>query len=215
MNVADTPGRGQAWVGWKRFLVLAEIGLTLVLVGVWLLSEDLRTDKSLWVLFLFSIPAEALVAVVPHEPIILFFSASYDPLTVALVATAGTVTAELINYSIVGHVAEASYLSRIRNSSLTARVTRHFDKAPFGALLVAGFTPVPFYPFRFLVVLAHYSRLKYAVAIVLSRGPRFYILAVLGREVGLSDQVLIAAFVVIAVVSGLLLWKNRSDAAGG
>lgn len=210
LKTGDTGVGRPAGAGWKRLVVLAEVACMVVLLGAWLLSEELRADKSLWVLFLSSIPAEAFIATVPHEPILLFFGKFYGPLTVALVATGGTVVAELLNYSIISHVAEGRHMGRIKESPLTARVTRLFEKAPFSALLVAGFTPVPFYPFRFLVVLARYSRLRYVLAVVLARGPRFYLLALLGREVRIPDQVLIALFVAIVIVSGLWVWRNRS-----
>jgi ribonucleoside-triphosphate reductase len=74
-----------------------------------------------------------------------------------------------------------------------------FNKAPFVALLVAGFTPVPFYPFRFLVVLARYPLPKYVLAIFLSRTPRFYLLALLGHIFKIPDYLFPVIFIALAI----------------
>jgi ribonucleoside-triphosphate reductase len=72
---------------------------------------------------------------------------------------------------------------------------------PFLALWIAGFTPVPFYPFRFLVVLARYPLWKYALAVATSRAPRFYLLALAGKLMKIPGYALIlfgAAMVLMA-----------------
>ena len=60
-------------------------------------------------------------------------------------------------------------------------IIRLFDRMPFTAIWVAGFTPVPFFPIRFLVVMAGYPVAKYLLAVFLSRAPRFFILAIYGE----------------------------------
>jgi len=82
------------------------------------------------------------------------------------------------------------------------------------ALLVAGFTPVPFYPFRFLVVLAHYPLPKYILAVFLSRTPRYFLLALLGYKLKIPDYLLLVLFVILffaPYVALLMKAKKRSQ----
>ena len=187
----------------ERTMVLIEAGMVLVLLAVWLISPSIRASKSLWVLFFYSFPAEFLVAVVPHEPVLIYFGKFYAPLAVAVVAVAGTVITEYFNYAVFRFVADFRALQKYTKSSLIQRAIRFFNKAPFAALLIAGFTPFPFYPFRFLVVLARYPLFKYLLAVLISRGPRFYLYAWLGNHLRIPDVwillIMVAALVIIYV----------------
>jgi membrane protein YqaA with SNARE-associated domain len=134
-----------------------------------------------------------LIAVVPHEPVILYFGEFYSPLIVAFVAIAGTLPTEAINYTVFRYVADLRALKRIRQS----KVVELFKRKPFIALLIAGFTPLPFYPFRFLVVFAHYPIWKYLLAVFLSRTPRYFIIAYVGYAFKIPPYLLIATFIVL------------------
>lgn len=179
------------------------------LLIIWISCEPIRQQKTLWVLFFASFPAEFFIALIPHEPILLYFSKFHHPFTVTVVAIVGTVLAEILNYVMITYLAELKPFERIHTSKLTTKSIHLFKKAPFLAILVAGFTPVPFYPLRFLAALARYPLWKYALAVFLSRAPRFYILAALGHEIHIPDSFLIALFIVLLAISYLLLLKNR------
>jgi ribonucleoside-triphosphate reductase len=68
---------------------------------------------------------------------------------------------------------------------------------------VAGFTPIPFYPFRFLVVLARYPIVKYILAVITSRGPRMYLLALAARAIRFPDYALVLIMVVLIAAANL------------
>ena len=74
-----------------------------------------------------------------------------------------------------------------------------FRRVPFAAILFAGFTPAPFFPLRFLVVMASYPRWKYLLGVFLSRAPRFLLLAMFGQYFHISGSVLTVLFVVMFV----------------
>jgi membrane protein YqaA with SNARE-associated domain len=183
----------------RTLTFVLEVALIMVLLAVWLSSESIRESKSLWIFFFYSFPAEFLIALVPHEPVLLYFSKFYSPLAVTLVAIAGTVLAEMINYSVFKYVGDLKPFNRIRHTKWVSRTIELFNKAPFVALLVAGFTPVPFYPFRFLVVMARYPLAKYLLAIFLSRTPRFYLLALLGHIFKIPDYLFPVIFIALAI----------------
>ncbi len=198
--VNPTP-RGTTKARTRTATFVAQVCFVLALLLVWLGFEGVRASKSLWVLFLYSFPSEFLIAAVPHEPVLLYFGKFYSPLTVALVSAAGTLLTEALNYSVFGYIADTQAIRRISRRGFVIRVVELFGRAPFAALWVAGFTPIPFYPFRFLVVLAHYPLRKYLLALLLSRTPRFWLYAYVGRAIGLSDELIVALFVVLVIVA--------------
>ncbi len=183
----------------RTLTFMLEVALILVLLAVWFSSESIRESKNLWIFFFYSFPAEFLIALVPHEPVLLYFSKFYSPLVVALVAIPGTVLAEMINYSAFKYVGDLKSFSKVRHTKWVSKTIELFNKAPFAALLVAGLTPMPFYPFRFLVVLARYPLPKYVLAIFLSRTPRFYLLALFGHTFKIPDYLFPVIFIALAI----------------
>lgn len=185
----------------KTFLFILQIIFVLALLALWLSFESIRKSQSLWILFFYSFPAEFLLSTVPHEPVILYFGKLFPPLKVALVAGAGTLLAEALNYSIFHYISFTTRIQKVRHTKFVKKVIDLFNRAPFPALLVAAFTPIPFYPFRFLVVLAHYPLVKYLLAILLSRTPRFFLLALIGYTFKIPDYLLLALFVGLILVA--------------
>jgi membrane protein YqaA with SNARE-associated domain len=190
-------------LGWRRrrilklraFVLGAQISLAGALIVWWLAFDPIWNSRSLWALFFYCFPSEFLLAIVPHEPVILHFAKLYAPLTVALISSAGTVLTEMANYHALHLVANGSALrERVRGRTVT-RIVDLFSRAPFIALVVAGVSPLPFYPFRALVALAQYPLSRYMLAVAVSRTLRFYLLAVLGRALLLPGWSLVALFI--------------------
>lgn len=181
----------------RTFIFILEILVIIALLLIWLSSESIQKSKNLWVLFFYSFPSEFLIAIVPHEPILLYFGKFFSPLTVSLVAVIGTALTEALNYSVFRYVTNMNFFKKIRYRKTVNRIVELFKKAPFIALCVAGLTPIPFYPFRFLVVMARYPLIKYISAVILSRTPRFFLLALLGYTLKFSDYILAILFVIL------------------
>jgi membrane protein YqaA with SNARE-associated domain len=184
----------------RLLAVSIEILLVAVLCILWFGVELIRNSHSLWVLFFYSFPSQFLIAVVPHEPVYFYFSKLYQPWTVTLVAVTGTLLTELVNYSVLNFFADLQPSKKILDRKLVRRLVALFTRAPFAALLVAGFSPVPFYPFRFLVVFAKYPVWKYTLAVLISRSARFYIFALVGHVIGIPDSWLMLLFFGITVL---------------
>jgi len=204
---------------WARNLIfIFEIVFVAGLLAWWLAVPSLRESKSLWILFLYCFPAEFLIATVPHEPVLLYFGKFYGPLTVAAISGFGTVLTEILNYTFFKYVADLKVLKKMLESRSVQKAVHLFNGAPFLALWVAGFTPIPFYPFRFLVVLARYPIVKYLLAVILSRTPRMYLLALAGRAVRFPDYMLVILMAVLIFAAnipiiGKLLRRKKSGAA--
>ena len=185
------------------------------LFSVWFFSEEVRVSKNLLVLFFYSLPAGFLVGLLPHEPVLLYFGQYHPALTVAGVFGVGWLLAERVNYSILGFFGDLGLFEKLRRKQLVGRLLHLFRTAPFLALVVAAFIPVPFFPFRFLVVMEGYAVWKYLLAIVIGRGPRYLILAALGNLFKIPGWALIGLFLVLIVLVYLPLIRSRVSGPTG
>lgn len=196
-------------------IVLGEGALVLSLLAVWLLVEEVRTDGSLVVLFLYSFPSEFLVGLVPHEPVLLFYGQLHPALTVAAVAGVSTTMTEGLNYSFLGFFMDVGLFEKARKKAMVARIIELFGRAPFLAIVVAGFTPIPFFPIRFLVVMERYSVPRYLAGVFVSRTPRFFLLAAIGHAFRIPAWALLALFAVMIVFLYLPLVRGSSPGTSG
>ena len=194
------------WI--KASLFALQISFVLVLLLVWITSESLQESKNLWVLFFYSFPSEFLIATVPHEPVLLYFGKFYNPFTVALVAIPSTLLTEMLNYSTFKYIKDLKIFIKLREKRAVQKTVHFFNKAPFLTLWVAGITPIPFYPLRFLVVLARYPVFKYILAIFLSRFPRFIFFAYVGYKIQIPDYLLIALFFILIAVANISILRT-------
>mgnify|MGYP000285866066 FL=1 len=192
----------------RTTVFVLEFGLIIFLLVLWLSCDSIRRSKNLWVLFFYSFPSQFLIAIVPHEPVFFYFSKFYPPIVTTLVSVSATLITEALNYSVFKFVLDLRYFRKIGNSVIINKLVDVFNKAPFSALLVAGFTPVPFYPLRFLVVLAHYPVMKYLLAVFLSRTPRFYLFALLGRSIKIPDYFLLILFIFLVAIANIPFAKK-------
>jgi membrane protein YqaA with SNARE-associated domain len=187
----------------RTLLVLAECLFVVLLIVVWFTSRGVKQSTSLLVLFLYSFPSEFLIAILPHEPVLIYFGKFFTPATVMAVALSGTLLVEATNYFAISHIFDLRSFQKIKSSAFVDKVVKLFLKAPFAALWIASFTPIIFYPFRFLVVLAKYPAWKFVLATALGRAPRFFLLALLGKLINVPNSVLIL-FTLTLVLSGAI-----------
>ena len=200
----------------RTTIVLTEIGVVLALIAGWLVFGHHGQMNGLLVLLLYCFPSEFLIAPAPHEPVLIYFGKVYAPWLVALVSAVGTLVVEAVNYQAIGFIADAPPVRRVVGSTVMGRLLALFSRRPFVALLIGGLAPLPFYPFRFLVVLARYPRWRYLAAIALARLPRFYLIALLGATARLPDWIFAAiVFVFLGIgVVPLVPWlRARRRAA--
>jgi membrane protein YqaA with SNARE-associated domain len=206
----DSPSVGNKSIVASRkrtVLVLFEAFLVLVLAFFFLyskfvLSRDIDTRTNLVVLFLYAFPSEFLVGLIPHEPALLHYGTVYSAWVVALVSVVSTVMAEGLNYSFFDLFYRMPGFRAGLQKKGVKKVTDWFNRMPFAAIVFCGATPVPFFPVRFLVVITEYSRWKYLLGVFISRAPRFYLLAWLGKVFEFSNAFLIIVFV------GMLVFVN-------
>jgi uncharacterized membrane protein YdjX (TVP38/TMEM64 family) len=113
-------------------------------------------------------------------------------------------------------------ISRFKEKRLYRASIRYFIRWPFATIFVTGFTPIPFWPFKFLSFSIHYPMWKYLTALMVARFPRYLFLAWLGAAFEIPNSLILGSFLVVIllyivnlippVVRGIL--KRRSGAAG-
>jgi membrane protein YqaA with SNARE-associated domain len=190
---------------WRRLrvvLICSELLFVAMLAAIWLVFPSVRASGSLLVFFLYGIPSEFLVSVAPHEPAVLYMATFHDPMVVALVAGAGTLVAEIVNYELLQHLRTIDSLSRFSRMRPIRKLSSAFERAPFASLWIAGFVPViPFLPFRAFVLLSRYPRGRYLAAAVTSRTARFYLVALLGTVIQPSLFAIVVLFVLLVAAT--------------
>jgi membrane protein YqaA with SNARE-associated domain len=192
----------------RTILFVLEFLFIGTLLVIWASSTIIQKSTNLLVLFFYSFPSEFLIGILPHEPVLLYFGKFFHPLTVTLISLPSTIMVEISNYFVIRYIFDLRSFQKFQNSSSVNKVVKLFKKAPFLALWIAGFAPVPFYPFRFLVVLVRYPVWNYALALVLSRGPRFFLLALAGKLMKIPNSVIILLFVFLILSANIPLLRN-------
>lgn len=188
----------------KRWiLILSEAGLVVGLLLAWFLMEGIQESTSLGVLFFYSFPSEFLVGLIPHEPVLIYYGTHHAPLVVAVVAGVSTVMAEGLNYHFFGLFYSMPTLRGALEKEAVKKIADFFNKAPFFAILFCGFSPVPIFPVRFLVVITEYPVWKYLMGVLISRTPRFYLLALLGALFDVPGWALASFFLGMLLVVNL------------
>jgi len=205
---SPTSKRAKRYSKLKLLIFFSQIGFIIMLLIIWLSSDSIQTSKNLWVLFFYNFPSQFIISIVPHEPVFLYLSKYHSPVMVTLVAIIGTLLTEMLNYSVIKYIVDLKKFEKIDQTKFLKKVIDTFDRAPFFALWVAGFTPVPFYPFRFLVVFAKYPLTKYILAVFLSRTPRFYLLALIGGAFKIPNLWLLIIFIVLIIVANFSIIRN-------
>lgn len=173
--------------GWAPFLVFI-LGTTILAAFLLLWPEK----RGLFLFGLYTVPSHVLISPFSHEPMLLWIAKSEPPWMVAAMATLGACLAGLLDYSLlVPLFSRYSIRSRYEHNELYQRSLRYFRRSPFGLLVIAGISPLPFFPFKFISIAGGYPLWKYESALVAGRTPRYYLLAWLGMEVRFSDWLLV------------------------
>jgi len=182
----------------NRTLWLSIISVAVILgVALWITLSLYPQHGKLWILFLYTIPAELLIGIIPHEPIIFYYSKLYHPFTVTWVTLISTILTEYLNYTFVTLFFKIPQLDNLMKRRTFQKAKNYFLSAPFVSLTVAAITPVPFFPFRVIAPMSRYPMKKYLLAIFVGRTPRFYVLAYFGYIVVLPNEIIILLFILL------------------
>lgn len=179
----------------------------LILVGIY---QQLMMSEfdSLAFLFLYSIPSNLAISVFPHEPFVVYFGTLYAPYLIAAIVLAGTLIAGILDYYVFAPIMEHRITEFIRNTNDYKRASRLFNYQPFIAIIIGGFTPLPFFIFKLLAFANKYPVSKYLAALLIGRYPRYYLLAYLGSVFKIPPIIIFVIFVVMVLFYVINTWMK-------
>ncbi len=203
--IVRTPGK-RVHLTRTIWLVIASVAVLFVL-ALLLTLYRLPQYSKLLILFAYTIPSEFLIAVIPHEPIIFYYSKLFHPFTVTWVTLLATLFTEYLNYVLIDQLFRIPKMSDLKNHRYFRKFNKYFMTAPFTSLVVAALTPIPFYPFRIFASASKYSLRKYLAAVFVGRAPRFYVLAHFGYMIKIPNWIIIVLFVILFTSS--IIFQRR------
>lgn len=147
--------------------VLAMRGVIVALMCFYLsLCNTLVPLPTAWIVLLAASPQYALL---PH--------AALNVAAVAVLGGLATAVANLSEYHLLAYGLGGGLGARLRRTPAYAWAVRWFERAPFGVLTLVAFFPIPVDAVRWLAILHGYPRLRFGLAYLLGRTPRYVIFA--------------------------------------
>lgn len=176
-----------------RVWVMGGIMLALALVALVLMLQDFSTSSYLYLAF-YAVPANSAISVFPHEPVVIWYGSVGNIWWTAAAASAGTLVAGFLDHSVFVPVMNLKGLTGYKEKGWYQKAARLFSRYPFAVIVVAGFTPIPFFPFKFLSFSLHYPLSRYLSALLIGRFPRYVLLAWIGHAINIPTWLLVAIF---------------------
>jgi membrane protein YqaA with SNARE-associated domain len=163
------------------------------------------------ILFLYVFASNVALAVVPHEPIVIWYGAQVGIWLTAGVATAGTLAASWVDHRVFVPLLLRASSSKPFNSGPVATMRRWFGRAPFAIIALSGVTPLPFWPFKALAFARGYPLGRYLAAVAAGRFPRYVLLAWFGVVVAIPNWMLVALILVLMIPSlRFIPWQRQN-----
>lgn len=153
--------------------------------------------RSFIYVFFYSIPSNTAISIFPHEPVLIFCGQYLDLFLLSLSATLGTIVAGYIDFQIFVPVLNYRKIIGYKNKRFYQVSIKYFNKYPFITLIIAGFTPIPFFVFKFFAFSVRYPLWRYLASLTIGRFPRYYLLAWAGLTINVPDEILIGIFILI------------------
>jgi uncharacterized membrane protein YdjX (TVP38/TMEM64 family) len=148
----------------------------------------------------------------PCDAYVMALGRTYDPFTVAVVGAFGNLIAAYFEYKFVFWLFSVSKIKHyIKCNRFYKKFEKFFNKSAFLCLIITGFTPIPFEPFRLAAIISRYNIKKYLIAILLSRLPRYYIYALTGTMIPFKDWHIFVIVLVLTLVVVLGVFLNNKN----
>ena len=129
--------------------------------------------------------------------------------TDAVVATAGNLYVEFLNYHLYRKVMGLERAEPLRESRVVRLLVRLFEKAPFLTVWLCSCSILPYWAVRIVAPVAGYPMERYLGATLLGRLPKIWLFAALGAWWSVSTALLLAVTAAgVAVGLGTWAWKR-------
>ena len=199
--------------GDRRWDVFLRATALVGLLGIPILLFVPNSAPLVW-LAVVSLPANSpLSPLLPtfFEPLIIEAAKWSAVWAVTLVACAGYMYMEYLNWHVYAWVLNWERLEGFRSRRSVRWGVRLFARSPFWMVVVFAFTPLPFWAGRALAILHHYPLGRFMLATAVGRVPRWLFYAWFGSRMNIPVWMLVAVIVVpAAVVIGGRLLRGQS-----
>src|SRR5437660_1540107 len=163
-------------------------------------------------LFAYAFVSNVALALVPHEPVIVWGGAQLGVWRTASIATAATVLAAWVDHRLFVPLISRIHARRAAAGVTISRWERMFRRAPFAIIALSGVTPLPFFPFKALAFSARYPLSRYLGAVAAGRFPRYAAMAWFGQAIHPPFWLLAALFVLLLIPTvRILAWPPLSS----
>ncbi len=183
----------------RKVWILGGVMVALAVIALVLMLRDFSSESYLYLVF-YAVPANSAVSVFPHEPVVIWYGSQGSIWWTAVAASIGTMVAGYLDHSVFTPVMNLKGLAGYKEKGWYQKAARLFMKYPFAVIVVAGFTPVPFFPFKFLSFSVHYPLKKYLSALLIARFPRYVVLAYIGSFFQIPGWAMFAFFGTVALI---------------
>lgn len=214
MNTTQSTGP-RAWRlltkprGDKRADVFVRAAAAVALLGIPIILLFPQAVTLVW-LGVLSLPANSpLSPIIPtaFEPLIMEAAKYEGAIPVTLVATAGYMYMEYVNWRVYMWILSWDRLEGLGSRRTVRWGVDYFARAPFWTVVVFAFTPLPFFVVRALAILHRWPVWRFMLATLLGRMPRVFLYAWFGEVFAIPTWMLVAVILggSAAVVGGRLL----------
>jgi putative ABC transport system ATP-binding protein len=161
---------------------------------------------SLLTVYFFYMAVACTFCPVPTAWFVMSMATQWNPLLVTVIGTVGTGLANLTDYHILTFLLRRRRMAVVRTTRWYRKAEGWFRRAPFWTLAAASFLPIPVDAVRLLAIGARYPRLRFALASLVGRAPRYAVLAYLADQLNMGTQAILAvmaATVILGISRGL------------
>lgn len=193
----------------KQYFIFSVLLLisAVVCVVLWIFKPELR--GIVW-LYLYSIPSHVYISFLPHEPVLLYYGKEFNIVAAIIAATLGTLVAGYIDYATLTVLLKHHKIKKLYyDKTLYKKAVDFFYKSPFLMIVIAAFTPIPYYPFKFLSIASEYPLNKYLLALGTGRAPRYFLLIWLGYTFKIPNWLLLLTFAIMLAWGFWGYWKDN------
>lgn len=177
--------------------------------GAWAAGATGNADLKDLLLFALVVSCACQFVPIPIIAVFLWIGRTWNPFLVALVGSAATSVANLHDYYILTTLLRVERIDRARDTAWYRRAAAWFGRYPFLTLVVSNIVVLPVDVPRLLAISTRYSRLRFVLATLAGRYPRYLFLAAIGYELKLTNLQILLVLTALGAIWGLKALHKR------
>ena len=186
--------------------------------GAWWAGATGRTPLAHLIFFTLVVSCACQFCPLQIIPLFLWIGRTHNPIFLALLGSAATCVANLHDYYILTALLHWDRIGKARDAAWYRRAADWFGKYPFWTLALSNVVVLPVDVPRLLAISTRYSRLRFVLATLVGRYPRYLLLAGLGYKLKPTNRQILTVLAALAAIAGLKAihkrWRRRREPGG-